>query len=60
MEVRVRERLVGALVLVAVVVLLVPAILKGRAPEPVAAKAFSSPAIFDPLSANDDDDIFNM
>lgn len=37
MEVRVRERLVGALVLVAVVVLLVPAILKGRAPEPVAA-----------------------
>lgn len=35
MEVRVRERLVGALVLVAIVVLLVPAILKGpeRAPE---------------------------
>lgn len=30
MEVRVRERLVGALVLVAIVVLLVPAILKGR------------------------------
>ena len=37
MEVRVRERLVGALVLVAVVVLLVPAILKGRAPQPPAA-----------------------
>jgi DedD protein len=30
MEVRVRERLVGALVLVAIVVLVVPAILKGR------------------------------
>ena len=37
MEVRVRERLVGALVLVAIVVLLVPAILKGRTPQPVAA-----------------------
>jgi len=37
MDVRVRERLVGALVLVAVVVLLVPAILKGRAPQPPAA-----------------------
>ena len=35
MEARVRERLVGALVLVAIVVLLVPAILKGRSPEPV-------------------------
>ena len=35
METRVRERLVGALVLVAIVVLLVPAILKGRSPEPV-------------------------
>ena len=35
MEVRVRQRLVGALVLVAIVVLLVPAVLKGpeRAPE---------------------------
>lgn len=32
MEIRVRERLVGALVLVAIVVLLVPSILKGRAP----------------------------
>lgn len=36
MEVRVRERLVGALVLVALVVLFVPAILKGRDPGPVA------------------------
>ena len=34
MEVRVRERLIGALVLVAVVVLIVPAILKGRDPAP--------------------------
>ena len=34
MEVRVRERLVGALVLVAIVVLLVPSILKGRSPAP--------------------------
>jgi DedD protein len=34
MEVRVRERLVGALVLVAIVVLLVPSILKGRDPAP--------------------------
>ena len=32
MEIRVRERLLGALVLVAIVVLLVPSILKGRAP----------------------------
>lgn len=32
MEIRVRERLVGALVLVAIVVVLVPSILKGRAP----------------------------
>ncbi|MDP9198965.1 MAG: SPOR domain-containing protein [Pseudomonadota bacterium] len=35
MEVRVRERLIGALVLVAIVVLFVPAILKGRGPSPV-------------------------
>jgi DedD protein len=34
MEVRVRERLIGALVLVAIVVLVVPAILKGRDPGP--------------------------
>jgi DedD protein len=34
MEVRVRERLVGALVLVAIVVLLVPSILKGLDPAP--------------------------
>jgi DedD protein len=39
MEVRVRERLIGALVLVAIVVLLVPAILKGRGPEPQQAPA---------------------
>lgn len=37
MEARVRERLVGALVLVAIVVLFVPAILKGRDPPPAAA-----------------------
>jgi DedD protein len=36
MEVRVRERLIGALVLVAIVVLFVPAILKGRDPAPAA------------------------
>lgn len=34
MELRARERLVGALVLVAAVVMVVPAILKGRAPAP--------------------------
>ncbi|HTL49826.1 MAG TPA: SPOR domain-containing protein [Steroidobacteraceae bacterium] len=34
MEVRVRERLIGALVLVAIVVLFVPAILKGRGTAP--------------------------
>ena len=34
MEVRVRERLIGALILVAIVVLVVPAILKGRGPAP--------------------------
>jgi DedD protein len=34
MEVRVRERLVGALVLVAIVVLVVPAVLKGRGNAP--------------------------
>ena len=36
MEVRVRERLIGALVLVAIVVLIVPAILKGRDAAPAA------------------------
>ena len=36
MDVRVRERLIGALVLVAVVVMIVPAILKGREPAPAA------------------------
>jgi len=39
MEVRVRERLVGALVLVALVVLLVPALLKGPQPPQDAAPA---------------------
>ena len=39
MEVRVRERLIGALVLVAIVVLFVPAILKGRDPAPAALPA---------------------
>ena len=34
MEVRVRERLIGALVLVAIVVLLVPSVLQGPGPEP--------------------------
>src|SRR5688572_29008668 len=34
MEVRVRERLVGALVLVAIGVMVVPAILEGRGPQP--------------------------
>jgi DedD protein len=42
MEVRVRERLIGALVLVAIVVLLVPAILKGRDPPPEAASDTAS------------------
>ncbi len=37
MEVRVRERLIGALVLVAIVVLVVPSILKGREPVPASA-----------------------
>jgi DedD protein len=37
MEVRVRERLIGALVLVVIVVLIVPAVLKGRGPEPAQA-----------------------
>ena len=35
MEVRVRERLIGALILVAIVVLFVPAVLTGRGTEPV-------------------------
>jgi DedD protein len=43
MEVRVRERLIGALVLVAVVVLFVPAILKGRDPPPEAASPGTAP-----------------
>lgn len=39
MDVRIRERLVGALVLVAVIVLLVPAILKGRSATSEPARA---------------------
>ncbi len=39
MEVRIRERLVGALVLVAVIVLLVPAVLKGRSATSEPARA---------------------
>lgn len=39
MEVRVRERLIGALVLVAIVVLIVPAVLKGRDPPPPSTPA---------------------
>ncbi len=39
MEVRVRERLIGALVLVAIVVWFVPAILTGRGTEPVQSPA---------------------
>lgn len=44
MDVRIRERLVGALVLVAVIVLLVPAVLKGRstASEPARAQETKS------------------
>jgi len=39
MDVRIRERLVGALVLVAVIVLLVPAVLKGPGPVGEQARA---------------------
>ncbi|MEX0734674.1 MAG: SPOR domain-containing protein [Steroidobacteraceae bacterium] len=39
MEVRVRERLIGALVLVAIVVLIVPAVLRGRDPPPPSSPA---------------------
>jgi len=39
MDVRIRERLVGALVLVAVIVLLVPAVLKGRSTTSAPARA---------------------
>ena len=44
MEVRVRERLIGALVLVAIVVLVVPAILKGRDPAPAASAGIRADA----------------
>jgi DedD protein len=51
MEVRVRERLIGALVLVALVVLLVPAILKGRAPETAAEPAAQTRRVEVPLAS---------
>lgn len=50
MEVRVRERLIGALVLVAVVVLLVPAILKGRTPAPSEASGPQTRRVEVPVS----------
>jgi len=59
MEVRVRERLVGALVLVAIVVLLVPSILKGRDPAPQATpdqltKRVEVPVALDETAPADD------
>lgn len=50
MEVRVRERLIGALVLVAVVVLLVPAILKGRGSAPAEPPAEATRRVEVPTS----------
>jgi DedD protein len=50
MEVRVRERLIGALVLVAIVVLLVPAILKGRGNTPAEPPAESTRRVEVPTS----------
>jgi DedD protein len=49
MEVRVRERLVGALVLVAIVVLLVPAILTGRGSAPAQPPAQATRRVEVPL-----------
>jgi DedD protein len=51
MEVRVRERLIGALVLVAIVVLLVPAILKGRGPEPPPAPSAQTRRVEVPIAS---------
>jgi DedD protein len=51
MEVRVRERLIGALVLVVLVVLLVPAILKGRAPVPASEPAAQTRRVEVPLAS---------
>lgn len=50
MEVRVRERLIGALVLVAIVVLFVPAILKGRGSAPVEPPAQPTRRVEVPLA----------
>ena len=50
MEVRVRERLIGALVLVTIVVLLVPAILKGRGNTPAEPPAESTRRVEVPTS----------
>lgn len=50
MEVRVRERLIGALVLVTIVVLLVPAILKGRGTTPAEPPAESTRRVEVPTS----------
>lgn len=50
MEVRVRERLVGALVLVAIVVLFVPAILTGRGSSPVEPPAQPTRRVEIPLA----------
>src|SRR5262245_49815586 len=50
MEVRVRERLIGALVLVAIVVLFVPAILKGRGNAPAEPPAEATRRVEVPTS----------
>jgi len=50
MEVRVRERLIGALVVVTIVVLLVPAILKGRGTTPAEPPAESTRRVEVPTS----------
>jgi DedD protein len=52
MEVRVRERLIGALVLVALVVLFVPAILKGRGQAPVETPAQPTRRVEVPIARN--------
>jgi len=52
MEVRARERLIGALVLVVIVVLLVPEILKGRAPEPPPPPAHPTRSIEVPIGSD--------
>jgi DedD protein len=52
MEVRVRERLIGALVLVALVVLFVPAILKGRGQAPVEPPSQPTRRVEVPIARN--------